>query len=209
MESTSNNNVSPLKNIHHNFSSYSATNVNSSDTMPRDVEAPTKYVPNVAKTTPQVNVKAKPTNAQSVKKNTRPGMKTVLTKLVYAKTSSIVNAEPQSIIMNRQNSHRTTQTIAILQYNLHKSQATTYSVLNDPISSKYAILLLQEQYFSTYANSSPTHHSWELIESKAMANHPPRAAIYLNNTILPAHSYETVFTEIPDTVAIALQLDQE
>src|SRR5207248_687817 len=46
-------------------------------------------------------------------------------------------------------------------------------------------------------------------ESKNMENKPPRAAIYLNKTILPAYSYEPVPIEIPDIVAIALQLDQE
>src|SRR5436190_21348734 len=94
--------------------------------------------------------------------------------------------------MNNQNPHRNTQTITILQYNLHKSQVTIHSVLNDAISCKYVILLLQEQYFSNFTNSSPIHHSWTLIESKNTKNKPPRAAIYLNNTILPAHSYEPI-----------------
>ena len=106
--------------------------------------------------------------------------------------------------MNNQNIRKTTQTIAILQYNLNKNRSTIYSVLNDPISSKYAILLLQEQYFSKYSNSSLTHRSWELFESKSMENNPPRAAIYLNKIILPAHSYETIAMEIPDMVAIAV-----
>ena len=69
--------------------------------------------------------------------------------------------------------------------------------------------MLQEQYFSAYTNSSLTHHSWTVIESKGMENNPPRAAIYLNKTILPAHSYEPIPLETPDTVAIALRLDQE
>ena len=115
----------------------------------------------------------------------------------------------QGTLMNNQNTCKTTQTIAILQYNLNKNRSTTYSVLNDPISSKYAILLLQEQYFSKYTNSSLTHRSWELFESKSMENNPPRAAIYLNKTILSAHSYETIAMEIPDTVAIAVRLNQE
>ena len=57
-------------------------------------------------------------------------------------------------------------------------------------------------------NSSPIHHSWTLIESKARENHPPQAAIYLNKTILPAHSYEPIHMEIPNIVAIALQHDK-
>src|SRR5437667_9115156 len=90
--------------------------------------------------------------------------------------------------MSDQNRHRTTQTIAILQYNLNKSRTTTYGILNDPISNKYAVLMLQEQHYSTYTKSSLTHHSWTLIESKSTENNPPRAAIYINKTILPAHS---------------------
>ena len=109
--------------------------------------------------------------------------------------------------MNNQTQHHTTQTIAILQYNLRRRQIITDSVLN--ASKKYAILILQEQYHSSYTNSSPINKSWTLIESKNMENKPPRAAIYLNNTILPAHSYEPVPIEIPDIVAIALRLDQE
>ena len=108
--------------------------------------------------------------------------------------------------MSNQNSQQSTQTIAILQYNLNRNQAVTESVLND--SSKYAVLMLQEPHFVTYTNSSPIHHSWTLIESKASENHPPRAVIYLNKTILPAHSYETVHMEIPDIVAITLQPDK-
>ena len=110
--------------------------------------------------------------------------------------------------MNNQNPQRSTQTIAILQYNLNRSQIITYSILNDSSSSKYAILILQEQHIFTNTNSSPIHHSWTLIEAKAMENHPPRAAIYLNKTILPAHSYETVHMEISDIIAISLRLDK-
>src|SRR5437667_3388693 len=101
------------------------------------------------------------------------------------------------------------QTIAILQNNLNKSQHNTHSILNDPTSRQYAILMVQEQYFSTYTNSSLTHHSWTLIKSKGMENNPPRAAIYLNKTILPAHSYEPIPWEVPDTVALAIRLDEE
>lgn len=42
-----------------------------------------------------------------------------------------------------------------------------------------------------------------------MENNPPRAAIYLNRTILPAHSYEPILIEIPDIVAVALRLNEE
>src|SRR5579864_5054062 len=112
--------------------------------------------------------------------------------------------------MNSQTQQQhTPQTIAILQYNLRKRQIITDSVLNSESSRKYAILLLQEQHILPLTNSSPIHPSWTLIESKGMENKPPRAAIYLNKTILPAHSYEPIPIEIPDTVAIAIHLDQE
>ena len=110
--------------------------------------------------------------------------------------------------MNNQISQRPTQTIAILQYNLNRNQDTTHSVLNNSSSSKYTVLMLQEQHIFMNTNSSPIHHSWTLIEAKAMENHPPQAAIYLNKTILPAHSYETIHMEIPNIVAVALQLDR-
>ena len=104
---------------------------------------------------------------------------------------------------------RPTQTIAILQYNLNKNQSTTHSVLNDSTSSKYAILMLQEQYFSTYTNSSLTHHSWTLVKSKRTENNSPRVAIYVNKTILSAHSYELIAIEISDIVAMAIRTDQK
>ena len=69
--------------------------------------------------------------------------------------------------------------------------------------------MLQEQYFSPYTNSSLTHHSWTLVESKRLENNPPRAAIYINKNILPAHSYEPIAMEIPDMVAMAIRLAQE
>jgi hypothetical protein len=50
-------------------------------------------------------------------------------------------------------------TITILQYNLEKNQSTTYSILNDPSSQKYTALLLQEQYWSKFTESSLLHHS--------------------------------------------------
>src|SRR6266480_4892611 len=108
--------------------------------------------------------------------------------------------------MNNHNSSRPTQTIAILQYNLNRNQATTESVLNS--ASRYAVLMLQEQHIFEYTNSSPIHHSWTLIESRAMENHKPRAAIDLNKTILPAYSYEPILMEIPDIVAVSLRLDR-
>ena len=69
--------------------------------------------------------------------------------------------------------------------------------------------MLQEQYFSSYINSSLTHQSWTLIESKSSENNSPRAAIYVNKTILSAHSYELVSVSILDVMIIIIQLDQK
>jgi hypothetical protein len=112
-------------------------------------------------------------------------------------------------MMNNKSTQRPTQTIAILQYNLNTNQAVTHSVLNSPTSKKYAILLLQEQHIPTNTKSSLTHQSWTLIEAKSMDNKPPRAVIYLNKTILPAHSYEIISLDIPDIIIIAIRHDQE
>ena len=54
--------------------------------------------------------------------------------------------------------------LGILQNNLHKSKEQTHGILNDPDTKQYGILMLQEQYWSTYTKSSPIHHAWTLIE---------------------------------------------
>ena len=79
------------------------------------------------------------------------------------------------------------QTISILQYNLNRSQPTTHSLLNHPDSSKLAILAVQEQYCSKITKSSLPHQSWTLIEPPRINDTTnPRAAIYINNRIIPA-----------------------
>src|SRR5271167_779506 len=98
------------------------------------------------------------------------------------------------------------QSIAILQYNLHKCKETTYSVLNDPTSAQYAIIMIQEQYYSNYMKSSLIHHSWTLIQrSHIDANSQPRAATYVNKNLLSADSYEPIHLPINDVVAVAIQ----
>src|SRR5437773_5274857 len=72
----------------------------------------------------------------------------------------------------------TTTQLGILQNNLHKSRERTHGILNDPDMKRYAILMLQEQYWSTYTKSSPIHHAWTLIEPNATAMQP-RSAIYV------------------------------
>src|SRR5436189_4963171 len=83
----------------------------------------------------------------------------------------------------------------ILQYNVHKSQPRTHSVLNDPDSRKYTLLLPQEQYWSEYNKSNLQHPSWMLIEPSISAQLPtkqPRAVIYVQKKILPTASYAQI-----------------
>jgi len=96
-------------------------------------------------------------------------------------------------------------TIAILQYNLHKNRSRTHSVLNDPSSSKYTMLIIQEQYWSEYTESAPTHGSWTLIESGSYPNRNPRSAIYINNQILDTSSFYIVTIPLPDVTAVAIK----
>ena len=64
----------------------------------------------------------------------------------------------------------TENSIAILQYNVAKNLSRTHSLLNDPSSSKYNMLIVQEQYWSKYTESAPVHRSWTLIEGKHFSN---------------------------------------
>src|SRR5277367_569264 len=71
------------------------------------------------------------------------------------------------------------QQLGILQNNLHKSRERTYGILNDPDMKQYGILMLQEQYWSSYTQSSPIHHAWTLIEPTILNDDTqPRSAIY-------------------------------
>src|SRR5436190_14153418 len=96
------------------------------------------------------------------------------------------------------------KTIAILQYNLHKSQPRTHSILNDPSSSKYSALILQEQYWSQYTKSSPIHQSWTLIEPKPHSNKQPRSVIYINNRLINTSAFQIVDIPFSDVTAVAI-----
>jgi len=96
-------------------------------------------------------------------------------------------------------------TIAILQYNLHKNRSRNHSVLNDPSSLKYSMLIIQEQYWSEYTESAPTHGSWTLIESGPYPNRNPRSAIYINNRILDTSSFYIITIPLPDVTAVAIK----
>ena len=91
----------------------------------------------------------------------------------------------------------------ILQNNLHKSKERTHSILNDPDMKDYAILLLQEQYWSPYTKSSPTHHAWTLVEP-TIPNKTPRTAIYINNNFLTASQVTPMELPFSDATAITI-----
>jgi len=95
------------------------------------------------------------------------------------------------------------QSIAILQYNVNRSHPTTDSILNHPSSAKYPILMLQEHYWSKYTNSAPIHHSWNLIQAQSQ-NQRPRAAIYINNRILPSSTYNIIPFPSSDIMGISV-----
>src|SRR5271155_1369686 len=95
-------------------------------------------------------------------------------------------------------------TIAILQYNLRKKLTRTNSILSDPSSSKYTMLMIQEQYWNEHTKSAPTHGSWTLIESTSYPNRKPRSAIYINNRILDTSAFRIIAFPLPDVTAVAI-----
>jgi hypothetical protein len=103
--------------------------------------------------------------------------------------------------------NNSTNTIAILQYNLRKNSSRTHSILSDPSSKKFTILMLQEQYWSDITESSPVHGSWTLIESTSYPNRNPRSAIYINNHILDTSSFRIITFPFPDVTAVAINTE--
>ena len=96
------------------------------------------------------------------------------------------------------------QNIAILQYNVNKSQPRTHSILNDPTSLNYTMLTLQEQYWSEHTESSLIHHSWTLIESRRLPNKAPRSAIYINNSKLSSNAFQIIDIPLNDITAVTI-----
>jgi hypothetical protein len=91
----------------------------------------------------------------------------------------------------------------ILQNNLHKSKERTHAILNDPDMKNYAILMLQEQYWSPYTKSSPSHHSWTSTEPTTYENQP-RSIIYTNNSLIPPSHIIPIPIPINDITAISI-----
>ena len=101
--------------------------------------------------------------------------------------------------------NQTANSIAILQYNLQRSQPRTHSVLSDPASEKYTILALQEQYWSDFHKSSLIHKSWTLIEPKTTPDKIPRSVIYINNQKLSTSAFEIIELPFTDVTAITIK----
>jgi Reverse transcriptase (RNA-dependent DNA polymerase)/Endonuclease-reverse transcriptase len=96
----------------------------------------------------------------------------------------------------------------ILQANLHKSKERTHGILNDPSTQQYSMILLQEQFWSTYTNSSPSHHGWICYEP-TNKNKSPRAAIYVNNEYFTPSQIYQIPIGLTDVVAIQIQANKE
>src|SRR5271170_3068589 len=94
--------------------------------------------------------------------------------------------------------------LKILQNNLHKSKERTHGILNDPDTKEYAILLPQEQYWSDFTKSSPTHHSWSLYEPPTVNSRQPRTAIYINNAHLTNAQTTQVHTPLADVTVVRI-----
>jgi len=97
----------------------------------------------------------------------------------------------------------------ILQNNVHKSKERTHSILNDPDMKQYAILMLQEQYWSAYTKSSPLHHAWTLVEPTMTNDTPPRAAIYTNNNLIATAQITPMALPFSDAVAVTIATENE
>src|SRR5947207_15294120 len=98
--------------------------------------------------------------------------------------------------------------LRILQNNLHKNTERTHSILSDPDTEGYGILMLQEQHWSSFTKSSPLHHAWTLIEASALESTQPRAAIYTNNNLIPPSHITPLDLPFSDAVAITIAMSE-
>jgi len=95
--------------------------------------------------------------------------------------------------------------LQILQYNVAKKREVMDSILNDKNTQEYALLLLQEPCRTYRQNLPVLYHAWTALEPTYLTeNHPPRAAIYFNNSILSSASIQQIPIPHPDIVAISL-----
>src|SRR5579859_3338878 len=125
------------------------------------------------------------------------------------KTSQTAKNRSPTTIPMTDNVFETTYSnqLRILQYNIAKSREITDSVLNDKSTSQYTVLLLQEQYWSSYQNSFPLHQSWTLIEPTTTGECPPRTAICINNKALTSGAFHQL--NIPNNDIAAISITRE
>ena len=97
--------------------------------------------------------------------------------------------------------------IRILQNNLHKCKERTHAILNDPDMKDFIMLMIQEQYWSDYTKSSPTHHAWTLYEpTSKRPDKQPRSAIYVNTKCFSAAQITQLAVPSTDITAIQVKL---
>ena len=106
--------------------------------------------------------------------------------------------------MTENSGHPTNRKLKILQYNLAKGRETTDSVLSDDSIKQFTVLVLQEQYWSTFLDSSLPHQSWTLLEPTLRTDQTPRTAIYINNNELPSVAFTQVRIPFHDITAVAI-----
>ena len=112
-------------------------------------------------------------------------------------------------LLLRMTENNSVNTIAILQYNLHKNLSRTHSILSDPSSSRFTLLIIQEQHWSKHTESAPIHGSWTLTESQSYPNRNPRSAIYINNRILDTSAFQIITFPFSNVTAIAINTTNE
>src|SRR2546429_4018632 len=95
--------------------------------------------------------------------------------------------------------------LRIWQNNIHKNRERNYGILSDLNMTKYTILMIQEQYWTEYTGSAPTHHAWTLHEPNATEEQAPRVAIYTNNKHLSPARVAKIPLHTLDATAIEIQ----
>jgi len=96
----------------------------------------------------------------------------------------------------------------IMQINLHKHHERTHGILSDPDSKEFSILMLQEPFWSEYLRECPSHHSWTKYEPTDKRK-APRAATYINRSLLPPSEVEQLNVPLTDVVVLRLTPSSE
>lgn len=108
----------------------------------------------------------------------------------------------------------TANTLTILQLNTRRSWVVTHSLLNDPTTSRFHFLLIQEPYLSPTTSLPIAHSNWPTILSDIATTSkytPPedktlKSLIYVDKTI-PSTSLTTIGTQSNCVAAVQLSAD--